>query len=230
MALNAKKVKNPSNKPQQPVMEAGTYPARLVQLIDLGVQAQEPYQGKEKSPVHMIYTTYEFVDEFMVDEDGNPDETKPRWLSEKFPFYSLEADKAKSTQRYNALDPQCVHDGEWPELIAAPVMVTVGTQTTKSGPNAGKEYNKILSTSSVRAKEASRMAELVNEPKVFLLDDPDIDVFLSLPEWLQKEIKANLDYDQSLLQQRLGGNKKASSTTKKKEEVGEPLGEDDDWN
>lgn len=217
MSLNAKKVKPVSNKPKQPNIESGTYPARLVQLIDLGVQAQQPYQGKEKPPVHMIYTTYEFCDEFMVDENGDPQEDKPRWLSEKLAFYSLDQDRANSTQRYKALDPSLASDGEWPELVGAPVMLTVGTKVTKTGPNAGREYNVILSSGPCSSKQAAKLPPLVNEPKVFLLDEPDMEVFLSLPEWRQNEIKGNLHYQGSPLQKALEGGSKASGKQAKKE-------------
>lgn len=230
MSLNAKKVKGNGggNRVEQPLLENGTYPARLVQVIDLGVQPQKPYQGKEKPPVHMISTTYEFVDEFMIDEKGEVLEDKPRWLSEKFPFYSLEADRAKSTQRYNALDPACVHDGEWPALVNSPVMVSVGSYKNAKG----KDVNIILSTAPIRAKEAAKLPALVNDPKVFLLDDPDMEVFLSLPQWLQDEIKGNLNYQGSLLQKALSGKSGASQKAKEavvEEEQEEEVEGDDVW-
>ena len=79
MSLNASKVPSGGGAKFDP-LDPGTYPARLVQVVDLGLQPQKPYNGKEKPPVHMIHTTYEFVDEFMLDDEGQPDETKPRRL------------------------------------------------------------------------------------------------------------------------------------------------------
>lgn len=222
MALNAKKVKAVGKGPKQPNIECGTYPARLVQLIDLGVQAQRPYQGKEKSPAHMISTTYEFCDEFMVGDDGQPDESKPRWISEDFPFYSLDQDRAKSTQRYNALDPSGAADGEWPNLVSLPVMLTVGEYVGGDGVTR----NKVLSTSSVRAKQAATLPALVNEPKIFLLDDPDMDVFQSLPQWLQDKIKGNLEYAGSALQKALEGNSKTPKNAKQPKQEENEEGDD----
>ena len=100
MTFNANKVATGGSKftPAAPV-EVGTYPARLVQLIDLGVQPRKPYQGQEKDPIQMIWVTYELTNEFMKDESGNDIEDKPRWISESFPFYNLRADRAKSTAR-----------------------------------------------------------------------------------------------------------------------------------
>jgi hypothetical protein len=45
---------------------------------------------------------------------------------------------------------------------------------------------------------------LVNPPKVFDLDEPDMDVFGSIPEWIQKKIKGNLNFQGSVLQRNLG--------------------------
>jgi hypothetical protein len=94
-----------SNLPKQDPVAAGTYPGRLVQLIDLGVQKQPDYKGEPKDPIQMIHTTYELSDEFCKNEEGEDETDKPRWFSESFPFYNLDADRAKSTKRYLALDP-----------------------------------------------------------------------------------------------------------------------------
>ena len=50
MALNLNKPGGNKNFVAQANIEAGVYPARLVQIIDLGLQPQKAYQGKEKAP------------------------------------------------------------------------------------------------------------------------------------------------------------------------------------
>lgn len=213
MALNASKIKSAGGGKRAPVLDEGAYPARLVWLIDLGLQTQRAYKGEPKPPAYAIQTVYESSDEFMPDEDGNPDETKPRYFWEDFPIYNLKSDLAKSTKRYYALDPNAEHDGNWAELIGAPVIVAL----TRSKGNDGNEYNNVGATSTMRAKEAAKLPELVNEPKVFDLDDPDIDVFLSLPDRLQETIKNNLNYEGSLLQKRLKAHKNDAKDEKKEE-------------
>jgi len=105
MSLNAKSIKTTGGKgSSQKAIEAGTYPARVVQVIDLGLQAQKPYQGKEKPPAHKLMVTYELVDEFCKDEGGNEQKDKPRWLSEEFNLFSLSQENAKSSIRYVAID------------------------------------------------------------------------------------------------------------------------------
>jgi hypothetical protein len=214
MALNAKeKEYTPSGKQPDP-MEAGTYPTRLVQVIDLGVQEQRDFDGKEKPPAQEIMTTYEFVDEFLKDDDGNDLEDKPRWLSETFVLYNLDSELAKSTKRYLALDPTVELDGDWTALIGEPAMVTVVANPGK-GKNAGKIFNKISATSSVRAKEAAKLPDLKNAGKVFDLSDTStVDIFFTLPKWLQDRIKAGLEFEGSKMA-------KAIENFKQKEEKGE---------
>lgn len=201
MGLNAKKVGgNGGNRTPQANIEPGTYPARLVQIIDLGLQAQRPYQGKDKPPAQEIMLTYELVDTFMVDEEGNDIEDKPRWISETLPFYGLYADKAKSTQRYNAIDPTGEFDGDFTKAIGQPINVTIVNNAVGE-----KVYDNIATISAMRPRDADKCPELVNPSKLLDLDAPDLEVFNALPEWLRDKIKTNLNYKGSPLEQLLGG-------------------------
>lgn len=207
MGLNANKMAhtggNKTGAAQAPI-EPGTYPVRVAQIIDLGLQKQRPYQGQEKPPAYEIMLTYELLDEFMVDEDGNEDEDKPRWLSETLPLRSLKAEKAKSTQRYYALDPSEEFDGDFTQLIGVAANASI-VQNAGKGKNAGKVYNNIASLSPMRAKDAAKAPELKNDSKVFDLDSPDLDIFEKLPDWIQEKIKENLEYEGSKLQKALEG-------------------------
>jgi hypothetical protein len=198
MGLNAKNVGG-GKRPPQEVLEPDVYPGRLVQVIDLGLQAQRPFQGQEKKPVQEIMLTYELVDTFMKDEDGEDIEDKPRWISETLPFYGLFADKAKSTKRYNALDPNGDADGEFGKLVGVPVNVTV-----VNNESGDKVYSNVGGVAPMSAKKAAACPELKNPTKVFDLDNPDMEVFNALPEWLRDKIKSNLNFQGSPLQQALG--------------------------
>lgn len=205
MGLNAKKVKAASTGPKQAPIEAGTYPARVVQIIDLGIQEQRAFKGEAKPPAHEIMITYELLDEFCKDENGDDQEDKPRWISETFPFRSLQAELAKSTKRYKALDPNDDHDGDFTALVGVPCMVTV-TEDEGKGANVGKIYNNVGAVTTMRPKEAAKAKELVNPPKVFVLDEPDLEILGSFPDWLQEKIKNNLGFEGSALQKPLGGS------------------------
>ncbi len=207
MSLNAKKVAHSGGKkgPQQDAIDGGSYPGRLAQIIDLGLQPQRPWQGEEKPPAHEMMLTYELLDEFCVDDDGNADEDKPRWLSETLPLRSLMAEKAKSTQRYYALDPNDDMDGDFGLLAGQPAIATI-VQNAGKGKNVGKIYNNIQMLSTMRPKDAAKAEPLKKEAKVFDLGEPDLEVFNSLPDWIQDKIKDNLEYQGSPLQALLSGD------------------------
>lgn len=202
MALNANKAGNGGNKNrvEQPKLEAGNYPGRLVQIIDLGLQPQRPYQGKDKPPMQEVMWTYELVDAFLVDENGKEREDKPRWVSETLPFHNLKADKAKSTQRINALDPEGKLEGDISQMLDTPVNVTIVINEKD-----GRTYENIGGTSPMRPRDAAKCPELKNPVKLFDSSEPDMEVFNSLPEWIQNKIKGNLNFKGSKLAILLGG-------------------------
>lgn len=211
MSLNAKNVPiGGGNGKKQPVLDIGTYPARVVRIIDLGLQNQRPFKGQEKPPAHEIMLTYELLDAFMVDDEGNELEDKPRWISETFPLHNLSAELAKSTKRYMALDPNMDFDGDFTKLIGCPCNVTVVHGQGK-GKNLGKVYENIGSVTGMRDKDAKRAPELVNEGLFFTLDEPDMETFGKFPQWLQEKIKTNLEFPGSPLEAALGGKAKPNN-------------------
>ena len=220
MSLNARKVEmaggNNKKFAEQEVLDAGTYPARVVSIIDLGLQPQRPYQGQEKAPVQEIKITYELLDEFMLDEDGEEIEDKPRWVSEDVPFHNLEVDLAKSTKRYKALDPDMELDGDFTKLLTLPCLVTLNV-TDGKGKNKGRQFNNVTTISQMRAKDARKAVPLVNAAKFFSCSDPDLEIFNSLPEFQQNKIKENLEFNGSILQTLLKTGK--SEKPEQKQEV-----------
>lgn len=200
-----------NNKPasaggQAELLEPSNYPARIAQVIDLGMQAQRAFEGKVKKPANEIMVTYELGTEFMQDEEGNDLEDKPRWISERFPLYSLASERAKSTVRYKALDPSLTCDGDWSLLVGKPCLVGIVNNVSKAN---GKTYNNVGSIS--QPIKGMVTPELVNEPKVFSLDEPDLAVFYDLPEWIQDIIRGGLDFKGSALDKKLqGGTVKAT--------------------
>lgn len=236
MGLNANKIPagGGSTFKRPPALDAGSYPARLVQVIDLGLQKQRPYQGEEKPPKNEIHTTYEILDEFLKDEDGNDIESKPRWISETIAMHSLSSDLATSTKRYVALDPGLEAGGAWDKLVGTPVIVTISQNKDKKGKvdDEGNPviYNNISNLSPMRAKDAARAEDLKNPSKVFDLSSPDVEVFLSLPEWLQTRIKDGLDYAGSELERLLRTpDQRENKEAPQEKKAEEPTGQDEDW-
>ena len=200
MGLNASKVEMASsNNKKQAQLEAGNYLGRLVQIVDLGLQAQKPYKGEEKPPAHRVMFGYELGTEFMQDEDGNDMEDKPRWISEDFPFHNLKADLAKSTKRIKAIDPKLEKEGRLGEMLGMPCTVTVVVDVNNK---TGKSYVNVGNVTP--PMKGIPVPELKNEARLFELDEPDMEIWETLPEWIQNKIKGNLEFNGSPLQKALG--------------------------
>lgn len=233
MGINAGNVKGErkeSNFAEKQEDLDGVYPARLVQVIDLGLQPQRAFKGEDKKPAHEVYYTFELVDTFMLDKDGKEIEDKPRWVSASFPLHPLVADRAKSTKLANALDPDNELNGDFGRMLGFPLNLTLSTQH-----KGDKTYTNILGFAAMRARDAAKTPELVNPTKVFDLDAPDVEVFGSLPQWLQDKIKGNLNFQHSKLQKALGDAPEAPKGDDKGEpeqpavEAEKPAGDDVPW-
>ena len=61
-----------------PLLDAGTYDARVLSIVDLGMQPGSPQYPEPKLKLEF---RFELLDEFMVSEDGSVDEKAPRVFS-----------------------------------------------------------------------------------------------------------------------------------------------------
>lgn len=208
-----------AKKTPQAELEIGNYFCRIAQVIDTGLHHKDAWDDKAgkyvkdltKAPVNMLMVTYEFTTEFMKDEQGNDVEDKPRWLSETFPLLPLKSDLATSTKRYKAIDPKEEKKGDWAQLGNYPCTVTI----------AHKKSGKAKIGNVAPPMKGMPVPELKNPVKIFDLSEPDMEVFRSLPEWLQERIKENLEYEGSALQQLLAGG-----VVEPKEEIVEDVPEE----
>jgi hypothetical protein len=238
MSLKAKRTKQTSNSGMSnPVLEPDNYPARLVQVIDMGKRAS--FFDPEKIN-HEINLTYELVSEFMLDDKGQPVEDKPLWLSEvinmvDMPDHMTAAEiyadqfksKGKLVQRCKTFDPKGELDFDLTEFLGKPCSLTV-VNYKKKDDTIGMKIGAVTGL-----MKGMVIAELVNPPKVFALDEPDMTIFGSLPDWFQDKIKENIEFSGSPLATALAGGTapatkakaKASPATKAKPE---PEEEEDD--
>lgn len=216
-ALKSSKTNTNAKRVAQAELEIDNYPCRVAQVIDLGLHHKDVWddvnkkyvKATDKAPVNMLMLTYEFTTEFVKDEEGNELEDKPRWLSERFPVYALDSDLATSTKRYNAFDPGAKRfGGDWASIASEPCSVSI-THTKNGKAKIGNV---------AKPMKGMQVAELKNPVKVFDLVEPDLDVFNSLPQWLQDMIKENLEYEGSPLQALLAGGVVKPKQDKPKEE------------
>lgn len=236
MALKAKRVKfsGGKGKLQSPLLDTDNYPARLVQVLELGMQ--QNYFDPEKIN-HEVMLTYELDGEFCLDEAGEPVTDKPRWIGETINMIDLPDDmelndiyndqfrgKAKMVTRARAFDPKGTMEFDFTEMLGGACAVTVIQKKKKDGTLKNEVGNV---TAPMRGMQ---VAELINPVKLFTLDDPDMEVFKSIPEWIQEKIKGNLEFKGSPLEALLNGGQQPQPKKEKAPQQApqEPQGGDED--
>lgn len=198
MALNFAETKKP--KKDFGRVEDGAYSARIVQIIDFGLQYETDYKTNEiktyedGNPVikHKVWINFEFPEE-TIEIDG---EEKPRWYGKEYTVSSHE--KSALYALLKSVDPK----GEATDkgrnvkgLLGLPAMVTIGS--TSSGKA------KISGVSAV--PKGLQVGALVNEEFFLDLDSEDVDSFNNLPGWMKERIKLGIGFSDTTMSKVLGG-------------------------
>lgn len=168
-------------------IEEGTYPARFVQLVDVGEQEQTDFQtGKPTGKYNReLFLTYEFPTE-RIEVNG---EDKPRWLGERVKFSLHE--KAKLPKRLEAFGTGKEKTIE--AMLGNSCMVEVGST---SGGNP-----KIMNVS--KPMKGMQVGELENDARAFDMDDANLEAFDQLPEFMQEMVKNARNFKGSDIEQKL---------------------------
>ena len=188
MSLIARSSKSGSGSGDHPA--AGTHMARLVGITDMGHQPGFEYQGKEIESAFKMEFTYELVNSLM--EDG-----RPHWVSEQFKnndFVPKDPGGFISTlmARVAALTPENSTDSDVSKLIVKPCMVTVIMD--KNG------YPKIAGQGAVTGiPMGMEIPPLTNETFTFYMDEPNMDLWDTFPEFKQKRIREALNFEETEL-------------------------------
>lgn len=187
MSLKANQ-KVSSSKKSYPVLAKGTYPARVVQIVDLGVQQEHQYpsdkplywtpDGKKVpeetgNPVLQprVFINFEFPTK-LFDYDG---EQKPYWVGKEFTVSNDDRSNMYALMEAAGLDPV---NGNIGSLLDKTVQATIGE--TSGG--------KAKVTTITAVMEGITVPELVNTPVLFDLDEFDTAVYENLPSWLKDKI------------------------------------------
>lgn len=180
MSLTVKETKGGGGTP----IEAGSYPARCVGVVDLGIQHND-FNGKDQEKVRLIF---ELPTE-RIQVDG---EDKPRQLSKPYTASLHE----KSTLRHDLdawrgkpFTPEELAGFDLANVINAPCLLTVVNQEGKNGST----YAKISGIS--KPMKGMDVPPLENDPIKFDMDAEDAeDVLKTLPNWIQAEIQKSVTW------------------------------------
>lgn len=160
-------------------VDPGVYPARLVQMIDLGHQERE-WQGEKKTP-HRILFGFELPT--VTEESGG--KTRPRILfqeataslNEKATLYAW-----IKGWRGRALSEADAEKFDLTKLLDQPCQLNVTV--------SDKNYNNIDAVLPAPADPPARVSDLIE----FDIDTPDMAVLASFSERLQDKIRGSLDW------------------------------------
>ena len=188
-----------------PLLDAGTYDARILSIVDLGMQPGSPQYPEPKPKLEF---RFELLDEFMVSEDGSVDESAPRVFNYEV-TYNEDGYMDEKANIYKLIS--AIPSGfelELSDMVGLPVTVMIQKYIKKSGKNAGKEDNKVTSVLPMKAKNIATAGPLINKPFFFDLGEPDLAVWGKLfkgnPYAHQDRIMASASFAGSLLQKMLG--------------------------
>lgn len=197
MALNRKNVPQAGGGVPQDLIEATNHVGRVVQILDLGLQPRKAWKGTAKKDAYQFWITYELGNEFMKDEAGKELEDKPRWISEKLNIFSRSQENAKSTERLNAFDPTNEWGDDWAKLLGEPCSITVVHDKTGKYANIGAISPPM---------KGMVVPVLQGDAKLFDIDEPDMETFNDLPNFLQEIMTTNSEFEGSALEAAIGGN------------------------
>ena len=163
----------------------GTFVARLIRVVDLGIQPRDAYEGKPKDPCSQILVYFELPTEFEEDQEGNQ---RTRMVWEYLNLFR-NAQRGKEIEWYAALDPSAEHGGDWSKLIGTPC--TLGIKTNKVTKNG--QQRKYFNIKSVAGPMSGMdTPDGMLERYSFDLDAPDQAVFESMPNHIQTMISNRL--------------------------------------
>jgi len=181
MTLVLKNVKTGGAKKDLGRIPDGTYPARIAQVVDFGIQPQTDYQTgapTESKPRLMI--TFEVPSERIKFEDKEGNEVdRPRWIGKEYTISTFE--KSNLMKLVQTLKPDAA---SFDQLLDLPCLLSVGS--TKTG-NA-----KVTNVMQVMA--GVEVPELENPATYFDFDVPDQELYMSLPRWQREKIKEAENY------------------------------------
>ena len=185
MSLRIKKKSGSSVPP----MDAGTYPAVCVGIVDLGEQYSETFK-KYNDKLLVIWE----IPSQTIEIDG---EDKPRWLSKDFSASLNE--KSNLYQTLVSWRGKAFTENELTEdetgFMQFSVLDMLGTGCFLQvivEEKDGNSYNRITS---VIALPAGMPAPATETPLIaFDIDAWDDEVFKSLPGWIQERIKKSTQY------------------------------------
>ena len=169
-----------------PIIEAGTYAAVCISIIDLG----EHYNQNFDNTSRKILFQWEIPDE-QIEIDG---EMKPRVISETYTASLGDKANLRKTleswrgRQFTAEELACF---DLENVLGAPCMLNI---IHKKNPNNGTVYGNISTITRLPKMLADKVASVTERIIFSLNDDNALGKMETFPEWIQKRIKESITY------------------------------------
>lgn len=174
-----------------PLLEAGSYPARLLSIFDLGLQPGSKDYPKEQ---YKLVFEFECLDEYMQTEEGEEISEQPRTFTMEMSYQQDGYMHEKSTI-FQVMTALGGFSCPLTELVGKPCMISLIVKKSKSKDS---EYNQIKGVTAMRPKEVEKARALIMTSRIFSLDETATkEMFDTLPSFggqysVQSKIKASL--------------------------------------
>jgi hypothetical protein len=173
----------------------GTYTARCYQMIDLGTQRTSGQFGEKLQ--HKIRISWEIFGEddegkaLTVDVQGKQ---MPMTVDREFTLSMHENSTLRAflgTWRGKAFTDDEAFTFDVSRLVGAYAMVSVAHSESKNG----KTYANVTAAAKLPKALSDAKPAGVHQEIVFNLDDPDLQVFENLPQWIQDKIQQSPEWE-----------------------------------
>lgn len=184
----------------------GVQEARIVRVIDLGIQERKPHNGEAKPPIGMLTVMFEMADDKITikNKDGK-EEILPAFAFK--PINVIGGERANLTKLAVAagLGGKSLNLSD---LIGKAVSLDIVNNEYN-----GKIYSNVKSVNGLSERVAKTVPELVADSYFFDFDAPDIEVAQKLSKKMKAKIANALNYKGSKVEALF--NKLELDTTKK---------------
>lgn len=169
---------------EREVPDEGTTFGICIWVIDLGTQINRMFGSRSRK----VLITWELPDNIM--KSGEPFVVSKQYTASLGGQANLRKDL--KTWRGKDFTPEEAKAGFDPKrLLKVPAMLTISHNETET-----KKYVNVIGVAKVPAQMKAHIAEykLANATKFFDLEEPDWNVFETLPEWIRKIIQESPEY------------------------------------
>ena len=173
-----------SQKMEAPLLTAGGYPARLREIVDLGLQ---PGSRDYPEPQLKMSLVFECLDEFMRDEEGKELLNEPRVFDYEI-SYNSDGYMSERSNIFKVMQALGGFAKPLQDLVGTPCTISLIQKSTKA--DASKKYNKVTGVTAMREKDAEKAEPLKGETFFFSLDSS------ATKEMFEKTSKRGGDYSQ----------------------------------